>query len=336
MKISERTLWGLGLVALSLPAVGACRGKMQTDNPDVAAAYQNNSYDEDIVTGRDRKDYEDQGESISPETLAAIEATIETVYRRELERRLESEMAVFESGAPTSARPARLSRGPTRAGPWSDAGSSGSSEEAVLGEGLGGAEVGEDYAEGGEGEAGELVGAGLRGLPFDDGGEDVDDEAAEDGSGEARGEADVRGDERDGSCSEDEDEGGGGSVEFRGLEFGFEVFWEESREGVEESREDEGEAEDDGGARGEAGDGGQGVVGVVVEEDVGLGGVAEGRGARGHDGTVERRLGGWHKGDGVSPCFTLCISTQMAFPRDSGLSLVIWWRQPPEGHLSPL
>ena len=43
---------------------------------------------------------------------------------------------------------------------------------------------------------------------------------------------------------------------------------------------------------------------------------------------------GQEQGEGFAPFFTRCISTQMAFPRDSGLSLVICWRQLPEGHLS--
>ncbi|MCX4244676.1 hypothetical protein [Paraliomyxa miuraensis] len=80
-------------VLIAMPTLSACgKNKRDSDNPDVAAAYADNKYEEDIVTARRRKDYEDQGTAIDPKTLAAIEDTIKTVYLRDLERCLEDEM----------------------------------------------------------------------------------------------------------------------------------------------------------------------------------------------------------------------------------------------------
>lgn len=78
---------------VALPLTPACKNKNQTDNPDVAAGYRdNNKYQGDVVTARDRKDYEDQGVAIDPKTLAAIDDTIKEVYLRDLERCLEDQM----------------------------------------------------------------------------------------------------------------------------------------------------------------------------------------------------------------------------------------------------
>ncbi|MCH9688950.1 MAG: hypothetical protein K0V04_46385 [Deltaproteobacteria bacterium] len=83
---------------VALPVLPACGPKGQTDNPDVAAGYRdNNKYQDDIVTARQRNDYDDQGTAIDPKTLAAIEDTIKTVYLRDLERCLEDEMEVQDT-----------------------------------------------------------------------------------------------------------------------------------------------------------------------------------------------------------------------------------------------
>ena len=87
---------GLALL-LALPALPACKNKRDSDNPDVAAGYADNKYEDDIVTARRRRDYEDQGTAIDPKTLAAIDDTIKTVYLRDLERCLEDEMAEQET-----------------------------------------------------------------------------------------------------------------------------------------------------------------------------------------------------------------------------------------------
>jgi hypothetical protein len=69
----------------------------QTDNPDVASAYRDSSYDKEIVTGQERRDYADQGKGIKPKTLRSIEDTIVNVYERDFERCLEDQMAIHET-----------------------------------------------------------------------------------------------------------------------------------------------------------------------------------------------------------------------------------------------
>jgi hypothetical protein len=83
-------------IAIAIAVAGlvpACKKQFYKDDADVAAAYRNSdNYSEDIVTAKKRHDYDDQGQSISPGTLAAIEHTISTVYERDFERCLEDQM----------------------------------------------------------------------------------------------------------------------------------------------------------------------------------------------------------------------------------------------------
>src|SRR5690606_28463492 len=70
-----------------------CNKNLDTDNPDVAAAYRgDNKYEDDIVTAKKRESYEDQGQGISPKTLQAIEDTIVSAYEKDFERCLEEQM----------------------------------------------------------------------------------------------------------------------------------------------------------------------------------------------------------------------------------------------------
>ena len=78
-------------------ALSGCRGKQDTDNPDVAADFQDNKYEQEIVTGQNRKDYDDQGKGISSKVLQSIRTTISTVYQRDFERCLEEQMDVEET-----------------------------------------------------------------------------------------------------------------------------------------------------------------------------------------------------------------------------------------------
>lgn len=87
---------GAGAALTMLATLGACKPK-DIDNPDVAAGYQENVYNKEIVTGRERKDYADQGKGIKPKTLRSIEDTITSVYERDFERCLEDEMAKKET-----------------------------------------------------------------------------------------------------------------------------------------------------------------------------------------------------------------------------------------------
>lgn len=85
-------------VLVALPALPACKKQRDSDNPDVAAGYRDdNKYNDDIVTARDRRDYDDQGVAIDPKTLAAIEDAITQVYLRDLERCLEDQMEEQET-----------------------------------------------------------------------------------------------------------------------------------------------------------------------------------------------------------------------------------------------
>jgi hypothetical protein len=78
---------------VTLLVVSGCRGRGESDNPDVAAEYRDsNPYEDDIVTAAKRRDYDDQGASIAPKTLLNIEDTITSVYEKDFERCLESEM----------------------------------------------------------------------------------------------------------------------------------------------------------------------------------------------------------------------------------------------------
>lgn len=70
----------------------ACKSELQSDNPDVAASYQDNKYEDDIVTAQKRHSYEDQGKAIKPKTLQSIEHTITNVYEKDFERCLEEQM----------------------------------------------------------------------------------------------------------------------------------------------------------------------------------------------------------------------------------------------------
>jgi len=88
---------GLSLALVALLVAPACKPDKQTDNPDVAAGYRSNTYQDDIVTGRQRSDYEDQGKGIDPKTLRQIEDDIRTVYERDLERCLEDSMATHDT-----------------------------------------------------------------------------------------------------------------------------------------------------------------------------------------------------------------------------------------------
>ncbi len=80
--------------ALALPA---CRANLGQDKTNVAEDYEDGQYQENIVTGRSRRKYEDQGKGVSPKVISAIDHTIRNVYERDFERCLEDEMARQET-----------------------------------------------------------------------------------------------------------------------------------------------------------------------------------------------------------------------------------------------
>jgi hypothetical protein len=78
---------------VALPAFGCANARQKDlDNPDTAAAYQDNRYKEDIVTGKESQTYEDKGSGISQKALMGIQDSMATVYQRDFERCLEGEM----------------------------------------------------------------------------------------------------------------------------------------------------------------------------------------------------------------------------------------------------
>ena len=90
------------IATLALPlAVALASGCGPKDNSstnaELLAGYNDNEYNEDIVTGEAYEHHEDQGDSISPRVLASINDTIETVYTTDFEHCLESEMERLET-----------------------------------------------------------------------------------------------------------------------------------------------------------------------------------------------------------------------------------------------
>lgn len=88
------------LAAAAAVSLSACKSKESSDNPDVAASYRgvdHNQYEADIVTAKKREKHADQGASIQPKTLQAIEYTISNVYEKDFERCLEREMDTFKT-----------------------------------------------------------------------------------------------------------------------------------------------------------------------------------------------------------------------------------------------
>lgn len=85
------------LCAAAATAFAGCRAKQDIDNPDVAADFEGSQYEQEIVTGQKRKDYDDQGKGVSSKVLASIRDTIATVYQRDFERCLEEQMDVEET-----------------------------------------------------------------------------------------------------------------------------------------------------------------------------------------------------------------------------------------------
>ncbi|TPV97027.1 MAG: hypothetical protein B7733_01685 [Myxococcales bacterium FL481] len=85
--------------SLALVAGGlACGPKSSgTTNADMVGAYSDNKYKSDMVTADEYEEHEDQGDAISPRTLANIDDTILSVYTADFEACLEKEMERLET-----------------------------------------------------------------------------------------------------------------------------------------------------------------------------------------------------------------------------------------------
>ena len=89
---------GLALAAVAASfALPGCKAKLGDDQTDVAADYEDTKYQEEVVTGRERHQYKDQGKGVSPKVIMGIDHAIRNVYERDFERCLESEMARQET-----------------------------------------------------------------------------------------------------------------------------------------------------------------------------------------------------------------------------------------------
>jgi hypothetical protein len=89
--------FALAVIAAGALALPGCKANLGSDQTNVAADFEDNQYEENIVTGRNRRDYEDQGQGVSPKVITAIDHTIKNVYERDFERCLEEEMGRQET-----------------------------------------------------------------------------------------------------------------------------------------------------------------------------------------------------------------------------------------------
>lgn len=89
----------LAVTSLALASGCARRqlDKMNNGEEDLYAKYQESSYEKDMVTHEETKDYEDQGKGVSPKVLKSIQDTVENVYERDFGRCLQKDMEAYEN-----------------------------------------------------------------------------------------------------------------------------------------------------------------------------------------------------------------------------------------------
>ena len=93
----ETRNFALAFIAAGAFALPGCKANLGSDKTNVAEDYEESQYQENIVTGRSRRDYEDQGKGVSPKVINAIDHTIRNVYERDFERCMEDEMGRQET-----------------------------------------------------------------------------------------------------------------------------------------------------------------------------------------------------------------------------------------------
>lgn len=85
--------------SVALASAGGCAkrqlNKMNNEEDALYGQYKGEEYEKDMVQSEQSKDYEDQGDSISPKTLASIQDTITNVYERDLGRCLQQDMEEY-------------------------------------------------------------------------------------------------------------------------------------------------------------------------------------------------------------------------------------------------
>ncbi len=92
----------LSAVAVSAMALssGCARRQLNSMNDGEEAMfnkYQKSSYEEDMVTAEEAREYEDQGQGVSPKVLKSIQDTVENVYDRDFGRCLQQDMEAYEN-----------------------------------------------------------------------------------------------------------------------------------------------------------------------------------------------------------------------------------------------
>ncbi len=86
----------VGLPLLTTGCVKRQLDKMDQREGDVYSEYDGKKYEEDLVTVK-ADEVEDQGDSVSPATLQAIQDTISNVYERDFGRCLQQDMDAYEN-----------------------------------------------------------------------------------------------------------------------------------------------------------------------------------------------------------------------------------------------
>ncbi|MEZ4381462.1 MAG: hypothetical protein R3A79_08935 [Nannocystaceae bacterium] len=96
MRINSLIVAGVAL-AMSGGCAKRQLNKMDDQEAALAAQYNGASYEQDMVRADANQEYEDQGDSISPEALAAIQDTITNVYERDFGRCLQEDMDAYNN-----------------------------------------------------------------------------------------------------------------------------------------------------------------------------------------------------------------------------------------------
>jgi hypothetical protein len=84
-------------LALSSGCARRQTDKMNSGEQDLYDKYQSSSYEKDMVTHEETRDYADQGQGVSPKVLKSIQDTVENVYERDFGRCLQKDMEEFEN-----------------------------------------------------------------------------------------------------------------------------------------------------------------------------------------------------------------------------------------------
>ncbi len=84
-------------LALSSGCARRQTDKMNSGEQDLYDKYQSSSYEKDMVTSEETRDYADQGQGVSPKVLKSIQDTVENVYERDFGRCLQKDMEEFEN-----------------------------------------------------------------------------------------------------------------------------------------------------------------------------------------------------------------------------------------------